>query len=141
MTTEDAFQALLDAEPDNHTARLIFADWLDEQGDPRGPGYRALGANRRYACDEEFIPCPYMSNRGKWCWSLPTDWFDLVELAGKGNWFGDEKGSQFAPCWELRIDATRREVEDAAALAFAKLPEARQAELLASRLEAVEAPV
>jgi uncharacterized protein (TIGR02996 family) len=33
---EEAFQRSLRADPDDHSARLIFADWLEEQGDPRG---------------------------------------------------------------------------------------------------------
>jgi uncharacterized protein (TIGR02996 family) len=36
MTTEDAFVATILAAPHDDTPRLIFADWLDEQGDPRG---------------------------------------------------------------------------------------------------------
>lgn len=43
LTTESDFQAALDAEPDNHLLRLIFADWLQERDDPRAAGYRALG--------------------------------------------------------------------------------------------------
>ncbi len=46
MTTEDDFQAALDANPDDWQTRLVFADWLDERGDARAEGYRALGANR-----------------------------------------------------------------------------------------------
>lgn len=44
MTTEDDFQNAIDASPDDWNARLVFADWLQEQGDPRAEGYRALGA-------------------------------------------------------------------------------------------------
>lgn len=43
MTTEEDFQRALDADPENGGLRMVFADYLDEQGDPRGPGYRALG--------------------------------------------------------------------------------------------------
>src|SRR5262249_8893949 len=36
MTQDDAFlQAILEA-PDDDTPRLIYADWLEERGDPRG---------------------------------------------------------------------------------------------------------
>ena len=35
MTTEDDFQQALDANPDDHHTRLVFADWLQERGDPR----------------------------------------------------------------------------------------------------------
>lgn len=35
-TDAEAFLARIRAYPDDDTHRLIFADWLDEQGDPRG---------------------------------------------------------------------------------------------------------
>ena len=35
MTNADFLQAIL-ADPDDDTPRLIYADWLEEQGDPRG---------------------------------------------------------------------------------------------------------
>jgi uncharacterized protein (TIGR02996 family) len=34
--TEEAFQRAMRADPDDHGPRLVFADWLEEQGDPRG---------------------------------------------------------------------------------------------------------
>jgi uncharacterized protein (TIGR02996 family) len=48
MTTEDDFQNWLDEHPDDHHTRLVFADWLQERGDPRAEGYRALGRLRRW---------------------------------------------------------------------------------------------
>ena len=33
LDTESAFQEWLDLHPDDHTARLVFADWLEEHGD------------------------------------------------------------------------------------------------------------
>jgi uncharacterized protein (TIGR02996 family) len=33
---EEAFQRSMQADPDDPSVRLIFADWLEEQGDPRG---------------------------------------------------------------------------------------------------------
>jgi uncharacterized protein (TIGR02996 family) len=43
MDDEEAFQAALDANPDDHTTRLVFADWLQERDDPRAAGYREMG--------------------------------------------------------------------------------------------------
>src|SRR6266545_1753584 len=40
MNEEAAFIAALVAEPSDRTAALVFADWLDERGDPRGPWMR-----------------------------------------------------------------------------------------------------
>src|SRR5262245_7494859 len=35
MTDEAGFLAQLDANPDDDTTRLVYADWLEERGDPR----------------------------------------------------------------------------------------------------------
>src|SRR5262249_60861833 len=36
MSQEQAFLAAMLASPDDLHLRLVFADWLEEQGDPRG---------------------------------------------------------------------------------------------------------
>jgi len=36
MSTDDEFIQTIIANPDDDTPRLVYADWLDEQGDPRG---------------------------------------------------------------------------------------------------------
>src|SRR5204863_136709 len=48
VTTEDDFQNALDADPADWQTRLVFADWLQERGDVRAEGYRALGRTRFY---------------------------------------------------------------------------------------------
>jgi uncharacterized protein (TIGR02996 family) len=48
MTTEDDFQRDLDDDPSDHHTRTVLADWLEERGDERAEGYRALGLNRIY---------------------------------------------------------------------------------------------
>ena len=119
MTTEEDFQQALDAHPDDHHTRLVFADWLDERDDPRAAGYRALGVLRRRAMRYEATthawcsPARFGSERGD---TLPQDWFDTV-LGTSGDVL-------------LRTAPTRREAEDAAAKAFALLPAERQTELL-----------
>lgn len=75
MVTEDAFQAALDAEPDNQALRLVFADWLEERGDPRAAGYRWLGERGLYPYD----------------WSQDLDVhgytsFDWYVEGGEANW-------------------------------------------------------
>lgn len=115
MTTEDDFHRALDANPTDWQTRLVLADWLDEQGDPRAEGYRALGVNEMH---------PMVIN-GRWGYLrgslrlpgaqwVPHDWHGEYQIHDSG---------EFA--------LTRRAVEDAAALAFAKLPADRRAELLA----------
>jgi uncharacterized protein (TIGR02996 family) len=132
VTTEDDFQRALDADPDDHHTRLVFADWLDERDDPRAEGYRALGATRRdctygnmYLGNRE--ACPFWQylhgaelSTSEGC--LPKDWYDLVEFNGKY--------AHCCPSWQFNYTANRRELEDAAALAFCKLSAARRRELL-----------
>lgn len=134
MTTEDDFHKLLDQNPHDHHTRLVFADWLQDRGDPRAAGYRALGklgvtpfkdahrktmawthADNRHPANgvtgsvvnEEY---PVGSRHG-----IATDWFR--KMTGGPN-----------PRW--RDFDSRKEAEDAAALAFGKLSPERQAELL-----------
>jgi uncharacterized protein (TIGR02996 family) len=44
MTDEMGFIAALFAEPDDRTTLLVYADWLDEQRDPRAEYLRLLAA-------------------------------------------------------------------------------------------------
>lgn len=126
---EKAFQDALDRNGQDHTTRLVFADWLQERGDERAAGYRALAVAAA-------IPNNVLAGWPHW-WSngdpkiqewaadfgpnkLPKDWYRLTA--------GDRMGSHGA-----HLDfPSRREAEDAAALAFARLPPERQAELLAT---------
>ena len=36
MTPEEAFVQAITGSPDDDTSRLVYADWLEERGDPRG---------------------------------------------------------------------------------------------------------
>lgn len=136
MTTEDDFQAALDANPEDWQTRLVFADWLQERGDPRAEGYRALGVSRRR---------PYVggfdnTETGRWlgagwfgcegklaedAYTLPEDWFRAIKGFGKDLMYRPRYVGKFKT-------PNRRTIEDAAALAFARLPAARRAELLAA---------
>lgn len=126
MTTEDDFQRALDANPDDWQTRLVFADFLDEHGDKRAEGYRALGRLRL---------CPNNMENTSWWYQagsfyaherppesfLPGDWFANLEFNG---WQG---GAEFTV-------GKRRQLEDAAAIAFAKLSVERRTELLNAEL-------
>jgi uncharacterized protein (TIGR02996 family) len=123
VTDERDFHAALDATPDDWQTRLVFADWLDEQGDPRAAGYRALATLR---ARPQSTGSHWWSNRADADWSshagfnlLPEDWFELTTPSME---------SQSCHC---DFD-TRRDAEDAAARAFARLSAQRQTELLAS---------
>src|SRR5450755_976841 len=49
MTHDDAFlQAILE-RPDDDAPRLLYADWLDERGDPRGEFIRVQCVRARQA--------------------------------------------------------------------------------------------
>ena len=130
MTTEDDFQRVLDAQPDDWQTRLVFADWLQERGDPRATGYRAIAVQER---------CPFKRRHLDrdacwWCSStaaahddarnaIPHDWFALLPRGEGSNLF-----------WPLHTPTggirSRRECEDALALAFSRLPTDRQGALL-----------
>ena len=126
MTTEDDFQNALDLRPEDWHTRLVFADWLD----PRASGYRAIAFLRRYPLhgpDEErdttWWHTDPRADVTSWHNIIPEDWVALLP-SGEGN-------KQFWP--ELTDTGhvrTRRECENALALAFAQLPPERRAELL-----------
>jgi uncharacterized protein (TIGR02996 family) len=131
MTTEDDFQRALDASPDDWQTRLVFADFLEERGDPRAEGYRALGVNRRRPWPEFLTRFTFNSGHpyAGACdagspGTLPNDWYRTADP--------DWTRSGVGPFHKVE----RREAEDAAALAFAKLPAERRAELLAGALTA-----
>lgn len=121
MITENDFQATLDVNPEDHHTRLVFADWLEEQCDPRADGYRALGAKGHRPANWQ----------GFWGWMNESLFPEYREEQPVGSvlpddWYAElPRGGQFA----VEHD-TRRQAEDAAAIAFAKLPLERRAELL-----------
>lgn len=133
MTSESDFQKALDLHPDDHHTRLVFADWLEERGDERAAGYRALGTGEWYpsvhlkhstwgGMDHPAVSYSewYMANRK---WLLPKDWFRLMPYNNQTDWQDGQR-----PIWK-RSD-TRQQAEDRAALAFARLPIEHQQELL-----------
>ncbi len=136
MNDEDAFQAYLDDHPDDHAARLVFADWLQERDDPRAEGYRALGALRRVPNDtsvkHEYWVFLWSSETNDSIddkpYVLPSDWYRHLQK------FGVMHGSAYRAtgAYELKEKESRRDGEDKAALAFAILSPFRRAELLSS---------
>lgn len=131
LTTEDDFQAMLDADPTDHGTRLVFADWLQERDDPRAEGYRALGAMRCHADALHDLRNDPVYTAWGWyisardvggCGIIPSCWFGAIASFGKAR-------IQRPPMPAVYF-RSRRAAEDAAALAFARLPAARRAELL-----------
>jgi uncharacterized protein (TIGR02996 family) len=122
MTTEDDFQRALDAEPDSHITRLAFADWLEERGDPRAAGYRAMGVNRKRArsCSST-VGCYHFWQNGDDRYLGSSIGLDACIAF---DWLGTMHNLLSSACH------TRREAEDAAARGFWELPANRRAELL-----------
>lgn len=118
MNDEAGFQAHLDAHPGDHTARLVFADWLQERGDHRAEGYRAMGRLRKWPQKDEggwrFFNQQHYPD-GSRPHTIPQDWF----------WHA---------CW-LRIlwlsRAERSELEDMFAEGWADVAAEARTELLA----------
>jgi uncharacterized protein (TIGR02996 family) len=127
VTSEDDFHRALDARPDGGQTRLVFADWLQERGDPRADGYRAIAIQRRRPLDSP------QKGKTAWWWHchpsaehhnvVASDWFTLLPANVGSKLF-----------WPLITETggikSRRECEDALASAFAQLPPERQTELL-----------
>ena len=112
---EAAFQAALDAVPDDHTTRLVFADWLQERGDPRAEGYRMLGRLGVF---------PQCHGDGDWWY-----WYRLHHDHSLpcAEWWKTYRELLNCSIYAL---VPRRQAEDTAARAFAKLPRERRAESL-----------
>jgi uncharacterized protein (TIGR02996 family) len=79
MSTEQAFLDQLAADPGDDVTRLVYADWLDERGDPRAGFLRAEQELARLAEGDERIDALQsdLSDRMR---SLPWDW---LAAAGK----------------------------------------------------------
>ena len=137
MTTEDDFQIAIDAHPEDWQTRLVFADWLDERNDPRAEGYRALVAIGRRS-----LPCqmtPGASTPGPINFLFGSARLSSVSLRSRyelclipPDWLKLLPGALYAPrpANKWRHYATRREAEDAAAIAFGILSPTRRAKLL-----------
>lgn len=131
MISEDDFQRMLDAKPDDWQTRLVFADWLQDRDDPRAEGYRAIGVNRMYFCNR------FAHGRKKWIPSQPASIFRRIHgcLAGPRqvplDWFHLVEGSVASTGWVTFPN--RRAAEEAAVRAFLRLPERRRTELLSGK--------
>lgn len=113
LDTEDALQKHLDAHPDDHTARLVLADLLDERGDERAAGYRALGRLMLHPTTYNCTDTPgvnfYWCNRGSEHFVLPVCWFASLPHVPRLYTMSE---------WPAAEPNTRKSVEDAAAIAY-----------------------
>src|SRR4051794_36091905 len=81
MPPDDAFLAAILAEPDNDAPRLIYADWLDERGDPRGEFIRVQCQLAQYPAERPLPP----ELAAHWGGLYPRQ-EQLWQLHGQGWW-------------------------------------------------------
>lgn len=112
MNDENAFQAALDAHPDDHTTRLVFADWLEEHDDPRAEPYRILGKFQRFPARSQATKDTVVT----WSWYLfDPDWRDShVYSNGLPPTWSRAIGNQ-------HVKSTRLEADEEAVRAFLTL--------------------
>jgi uncharacterized protein (TIGR02996 family) len=78
MDEENGFIQAILADPENEALRLIYADWLEERGDPRGDFLRLDCALRRMSKDEE----DYAATEARWREMravFQPDWLKVLE--------------------------------------------------------------
>jgi uncharacterized protein (TIGR02996 family) len=98
MSADAAFIQAILADPRSDTARLVYADWLDDQGDPRGEYIRiekALTAKRLSRSKAESLRTQLLSLRKR----IPRSWLAVFDQPGMmranptpfpAGWFGCE---------------------------------------------------
>lgn len=126
--TEAVLQAALDTRPRAAELRLELAAHLEEIGDERAEGYRVLGLLGRYPTfwrAEDAV-----DNKDAYCWQHANIF--------RSDGYGDSDGCTIGKSWfdairgyrpesrKYRNFNTRREAEDAAALAWPTLSPADQ---------------
>lgn len=125
MTTEDDFHAVLDAHPRDWQTRLVFADWLDERGDPRAEGYRMMGHARMAPHGPRN---PTQEGQTQWGWletvtgrnsgcNVKSYWHQYLTT----RWQEAPVGMHVSWAGERVVYDTRREAEDDAAVAWLKV--------------------
>lgn len=141
MLGEKAFRKVIARKPEDwHTLR-VYGEWLEDRDDPRGRGWQALGVRKMTLWKTwERVPGEYWW----WDWSRSVGWgpgsHPADPLLGfehpaelPGDWFA-KVAKKTHPHWPVKVYPYRMAAFDAAALAFGRLPAARQEELLAQGL-------
>jgi uncharacterized protein (TIGR02996 family) len=131
-TTEDDFHRILDSAPYDHQTRLVLSDFLQERNDPRAEGYRALGQLQKMPAyhKDNNVHHWYHFNKSN---DVIPELFDNIDPDLQRNvlpfdWYMLTKPGKEAH--EAHYHKSRKEADDAAALAFFQLPEERRKELL-----------
>lgn len=127
MTTEEDFRVTIDANPHDWTLRAVFADFLQDRGDPRAEGHRVM------AC-REIAAYPWGTKDSTWFIFVPTTDFKaryvptlrrlMRHCVLDNGWY--VRVSRQLDDDEHKMDEfqigcrTRREIEDAVALRYLK---------------------
>ncbi len=120
MTTEEDFQSMLDSDPTDQFTRLVLADFLQEQGDPRAEGYRELARRGLWPyvhSSLDQIDGPPDPSRVYWG-SSPTKGYEHALLGPE--WWGAtiEPVVRVGVHGQWKLFPGRRVAEDAAAIAW-----------------------
>lgn len=143
MDAAEAILAAVAANPDWSDGLLVAADALDEAGDPRADGYRALGRLRARPWPPVVSWWNWTRSGSKWRdtddpafdWycrgELPSDWFDLLEC-GVPQVADSDGGSleTYARFYNGAGHAGLATAFSDAAAAFGRLPEDRRRVIL-----------
>jgi uncharacterized protein (TIGR02996 family) len=83
MSEEAAFLASIQASPADNTPRLVYADWLEERGDPRGEFLRIECALVAPSTDEERVTQLRARYLTLWL-STDPEWLRAVDRVSAG---------------------------------------------------------
>ena len=104
MTDESHFETALDLHPDNWACRLVYADWLAEQGDERRAAGQRWQARRRITVGTREGDCIWKCSRWRFLTIgvLPNDIFDAMWSQQKGEQNIDNHRIRWIPCSSRR---------------------------------------
>ena len=88
MTEDEAFLAAIRENPRDDTTRLVYADWLDERGDPRGEWLRIHVQLKQFVADGRlYYPLANRQQRLEWDAEIDPAWLMTVR---RPSWTGTE---------------------------------------------------
>jgi hypothetical protein len=118
MTTEDLFRKWLDADRTDQRIRKQYAEWLKREGDDRADGMMWLALMGKY---------PDTHANSWYSYSFAKK-FSLV-VAGC-SYLPDDLFREATGAYEVQPYHDQKQAENVVCCAFARLPAARQAELM-----------
>ena len=101
MSDESAFLAAVSANPDDDTARLVYADWLQERDDPRAEYVRLEVRRYRMTAQERKKDDPFHQLEKLRPHATP-DWLSRIDRVGRLSMFWPQDECRRAEA-ELRV--------------------------------------